>query len=95
MNIEDVDLKEAAEVSRILANMADLPIGKQLLLADLAHDGFGGMVVKRHAKKTYVFQREFSRHRSRWADGLPDAMEEIRQYVRTGKLSEPDRIVGF
>lgn len=87
--------REDAEVMRILANVADLPVGKSLTLADSAYDGFGGMVIKRSSTKTYVFQREFSRERSRWADSLPDTIAEIRTYVRTGKLAEPDRIIGF
>lgn len=92
-------LQHTAEVQRILANIADLPVGASLTLADIAHDGFGGMIVKRtrsgNATPTYVFQREFAHERSRWADGLAQAIEEVETYVNTGKLQEPDKIVGF
>jgi hypothetical protein len=83
------------ETERILANVADLPIGKTITLADIAHDGLGGMVIKRHSRSTVVFQRQFSRERSRWADELAEAYDEIMVYVMTGKLHEADRIVGF
>lgn len=84
------------EVERILANVADLPIGKTILLEDTAHDGFGGVVVKRHSRETLVFQRQFSQERSRWADGLSQAYEEIEAYVQTGRLQEADHgVVGF
>ena len=92
-------LAQDAEVRRILANVADLPIGGKLLLPDLANDGFGGMYVKRArtgtASKTWVFQREFYMGRSRWAHGLAECIEELETYVLTGHLREPDRIVGF
>lgn len=87
--------KAELEVERILQNVADLPVGKTLTLADIAHDGFGGMVVKRHSRNTLVFQREHAHERSRWADGIAQAYEEIETYVNTGKLHEPDRIIGF
>jgi hypothetical protein len=83
------------EVERILANVTDLPIGKSLLLADIAHDGFGGVTVKRNSRYTVVFQRQFSRERSRWADNIQQVYEEIEAYVQTGKLREPDQIIGF
>ena len=83
------------ETERILANMADLPVGKSLTLEDIAHDGFGGMTVKRHSEKTFVFQRTGFIGRSRWADGLAQCYEELETYVLTGLLREPDRIVGF
>ena len=83
------------ETERILANVADLPVGKTITLEDTAHDGFGGVVVKRHSRNTLVFQRQFSRERSRWADGLAQAYEEIETYVATGKLHEADRVQGF
>jgi hypothetical protein len=91
-SVNVVPTKEDTEVMRILANVTDLPVGKSLILPALAHDGFGGVVVKRYSKKTYVFQREFSKERSRWADSLPDTIAEIRQYVRTGVLTPPDSV---
>lgn len=86
------ELRHSAEVQLILANIADLQPGMSLTLADLAHDGFGGVVVKRSRAhgNPLVFQREFSRERSRWADSLADAMREVEVYVNTGKLHEPD-----
>ena len=83
------------ECERILANVADLPVGKTLTLADIAHDGLGGMVVKRHSRDTLVFQRVGSKERSRWADGLSQAYEEIEAYVLTGHLKNPDKVRGF
>ena len=77
------------ECERILANVADLPVGQTITLADRAYDGFGGMKVKRHSADTLVFQRTGYIGRSRWADGLAQAYEEIEQYVTTGTLKEP------
>lgn len=73
----------------ILNKVASLSVGDSLRLEDKAHDGFGGMVVKRHSRNTLVFQREFAHHRSRWADGLAQCMEEIETFGLTGKLHEP------
>ena len=83
------------ETERILANVSDLPVGKSLTLADIAHDGFGGMIVKRHSPKTFVFQRTGSQDRSRWADGITQLYEEVEAYVMTGTLHAADQIVGF
>jgi len=88
-------MQNSAEAQRILSNVADLPVGGTITLPDIANDGWGGMVVKRHSAKTLVFQREFMKGRSRWADGLAQALEDIEVYVATGKLHEPDRVVGW
>jgi len=77
-------------VEKILTELSELPVGHSRLYRDLVNDGFGGMVVKRHAKHTLVFQRTGSRERSRWADGPDQAREEIKAYINTGKLHEPD-----
>lgn len=84
--MKTVQTETQRECERILANVADLPIGKSLTLPDIAHDGWGGMVVKRYSRDTLVFQREGSSERSRWADGLSRSYEEIEHYVSTGKL---------
>lgn len=83
------------EAHRILANVADLPVRGSLILADLAHDGFGGMKVMRTRANTWMFQREGYTARGRFADGLAQCLEEIEVYVNSGKLAEPDHCKGF
>jgi len=83
------------DLQRILSNIADIPIGKTIRLEDRAKDGFGGMIVKRSRRSTWVFQREFCNIRSRWADSLSDCLMEIDAYLGTGKLHEPDSVAGF
>ena len=85
-------LHETTEASRILANVADIPIGGSLQLADLAQDGFGGMNVFHTRKGTWLFQREFYTQRGRFADGLAQCLEEIEFYILSnGHLSGPDQ----
>ncbi len=85
-------LHENAEAQRILANVADIPVGGNLMLADLAADGFGGMNVFRTRNGTWLFQREFYTQRGRFADGLSQCLEEIEFYVLSnGHLSGPDK----
>lgn len=87
--------KEQLETERILANVADLPVGKTITLLSakqedpIAYDGFGGLVVKRHSNSTFVFQRQHDTERSRWADNLGEAYEEIAYWVEHGKLHPP------
>lgn len=86
---------EAAEASRILANVADIPIGGSLHLPDLAHDGLGGMNVFHTRRGTWLFQRELYTQRGRFADGLAQCLEEIEFYILSnGHLSGPDRRSG-
>jgi hypothetical protein len=82
-------LKQLA-IEKLLTRLTDLPVGASVLLPDRAGDGFGGLLVKRHARHTLVFQRTGSQERSRWADGPDQAREEIQTYIDTGKLHEPD-----
>ena len=82
-------------VEHLLTRLSELPVGHTVVLADRAEDGFGGLLVKRHAKHTLVFQRSIFRARSRWADGPDQAREELRAYVATGKLREPDQVKGW
>jgi hypothetical protein len=82
-------------VEHLLTRVESLPVGRAVVLADRAQDGFGGLLVKRHARNTLVFQRTGFQGRSRWADGPDQAREELRSYVETGKLNEPDQIKGF
>ncbi len=89
---DTLNLHQQAEASRILANVADIPIGGSLQLADLAQDGFGGMNVFRTRKGTWLFQREFYNARGRFADGLAQALTEIEFYLTSnGHLSGPDK----
>ena len=91
-DIETVDLKLQAEASRILANVADIPVNSSLQLADLAQDGFGGMNVFRTRKRTWLFQREFYTARGRFADGLARCLDEIEFYLTSnGHLQGPDK----
>jgi hypothetical protein len=85
----------STELRRILLDLEDLPVRKSLTLTDLAHDGFGGMVVFRSSQKTYVFQREFYKGRSRWADSHTECAQELECYLLTGKLQEPDKVRAF
>lgn len=78
-------------VEHLLTRLQDLPVGASVTLADRADDGFGGLVVKRHARHTFVFQRSGFQARSRWADNPNQMREEIATYVATGKLNEPDK----
>jgi hypothetical protein len=84
-------------VEHLLTRLAELPVGQSVVLADRAEDGLGGVLVRRHAKHTLVFQRAGagSRERSHWADGPDQARQELRAYVESGKLREPDRVKGF
>jgi hypothetical protein len=82
-------------VENLLTRLAELPVGQTVVLADRAGDGFGNLVVKRHAKHVLVFQRSGFRGRSRWADGPDEAREELEAYVNGGKLREPDQIKGW
>jgi len=82
-------------VEHLLTRLSELPVGRAVVLADRAEDGFGGLLVKRHAKHTYVFQRTNHMGRSRWADGPEQAREELQSYVATGKLREPDNVKGW
>jgi hypothetical protein len=82
-------------VEHLLTRLSDLPVGHSVMLADRAEDGFGGLLVKRHAKHTLVFQRTGFKARSRWADGPEQAREELQSYITSGKLREPDRIKGW
>lgn len=84
------------EALRILENVADLPKGRSLTLSAIDNsDGYGGCVVLHSRSGPYVFQREGYQGRSRWADNLSQALEEIEAWVNTGRLHEPDKIVGF
>ena len=84
--------KEAIEAQRILATVADIPVGGKLTLEDLAHDGFGGMNVFRSRKGTWLFQRADYTARGRFADGLAQCLREIEFYVTSGgHLSGPDK----
>ena len=84
------------EAQRILSNVADIPKGGKLTLADLAADGFGGMNVFRTQRGGWLFQREFYRARGRFADNLPECLEEIEFYLTSGgHLSGPDNVRGF
>jgi hypothetical protein len=89
--LDAVELKRQAEVMRILANVSDLPRGGKLTLADLAHDGFGGMNVFHNRSGSYLFQREFYTARGRFADNKAQCIEEIEHYVDSGMLSGPDK----
>ena len=89
--LDAVELKRQNEVHRILANIADLPRGGKLLLADLAHDGFGGMHVFHTSSGSYLFQREFYTARGRFADTKAHCIAEIEHYVDSGMLSGPDK----
>lgn len=82
-------------VENLLTRLSDLPVGHSLVLADRAGDGHGSLMVKRHAKNTLVFQRTGFQGRSRWADGPDQAREELRTYVASGKLNEPDNVKGW
>jgi hypothetical protein len=82
-------------VENILTELSELPVGSSRVYRDLANDGFGGLLVKRISAHTLVFQRTGYIARSRWADGPNQAREEIRAYVNTGKLNEPDKIKGW
>jgi hypothetical protein len=82
-------------VESLLTRLSALPVGKTIVLADRAQDGFGGLVIKRHAKHILVFQRMGFKARSRWADGPDQAREELETYRTTGKLHEPDNITGW
>jgi hypothetical protein len=87
-------LKQLA-IEKILTELSDLPVGSSRVYRDLAGDGFGGLLVKRHSTHTLVFQRTGYIGRSRWADGPAQARQEIRTYLDTGKLREPDNIKGW
>jgi hypothetical protein len=82
-------------VEQLLTRLTELPVGRAVVLADRAEDGFGKLLVKRHSKHTLVFQRTNFMGRSRWADGPEQAREELQSYVESGKLREPDRIKGW
>ena len=82
-------------VEHLLTRLKELPVGQTVMLADRAQDGFGGLVVKKASPHTLVFQRSGFQGRSRWADGPEQAREELRSYVATGKLREPDNVKGF
>jgi len=81
------------ESLRIYSNARDLPVGKSLTLPPAnSSDDFGGLVIKRNSAKTFVFQREFYRTRSRWADTPADAIREITYYLVTGNLHPSDNL---
>lgn len=82
-------------VESLLTQLAFLPIGQSIVLMDRAQDGAGGLLVKRHSPHTLVFQRTGFQGRSRWADGPDQAREELKEYVETGKLREPDNVKGW
>jgi hypothetical protein len=77
-------------IENLLTKLTELPVGASIVLADRAGDGMGGLLVKRHSQHTLVFQRTGYIGRSRWADGPDQARQEIKAYVQTGKLKEPD-----
>lgn len=84
------------EAQRILSNVADVPKGGKLTLADLAGDGFGGMNVFRTRRGGWLFQREFYTARGRFADNLPQCLDEIEFYLTSGgHLQGPDKNAGF
>jgi hypothetical protein len=82
-------------VEHLLRRLTELPVGQTVILEDRARDGFGGLLAKRHSQHTFVFQRVGHQGRSRWADGPDEVREELDAYVGTGKLREPDKIVGW
>ena len=86
---------EQLAVEQVLTDAAGLEIGGTLELPPIATDGFGGLLVKRHNRYTFVFQRTGSQERSRWADTPDQARQEIEAYLQTGKLLGPDRICGW
>ncbi|HEY1964449.1 MAG TPA: hypothetical protein VGG59_05940 [Acidobacteriaceae bacterium] len=82
-------------IEDLLTHLHELPIGSSRTLADRAQDGFGGLLVKRISRHTFVFQRTGFQGRSRWIDGPDEAREEIEEYFNTGKLREPDNVKGW
>jgi hypothetical protein len=88
--------KEVVEMVKIIAAIEELEPNASLTLPDIANDGLGGVVVKRHGKsRTFVFQREGSQERSRWADNRMQLGQEVKAYLQTGRLHSPDNVQGF
>lgn len=89
--------QQNAQVELWLGDLEDLPQGESIHLAGIGQpmDGGGGLVVKRHSRHTWVFQREHHQQRSRWADSIQECEEELRFYIQTGALHPPDKVIGF
>lgn len=77
-------------IENLLARLADLPVGRSVVLADRADDGHGGLLVRRESKHVLVFQRTNFQRRSHWAHGSDQAREQLRSYVASGKLREKE-----
>ena len=83
---------EQLALEGLLTRIRELQIGESLILPNRADDGLGGLVVKRHSRRTYIFQREGFVDRSRWADDADEERRELATYLATGKLNEPEEI---
>src|SRR4030095_3041737 len=88
---QQLTLAELA-VENLLKRLVDLPVWRAVLLADRAEDGHGGLLVRRESKYTLVFQRtRFHQKVPHWANGLDEAREHLRSYVKSGKLCDPEQ----